>query len=91
MSDDCTPTCQPTLPPVIVINSGGLHVPFWSRTTAIPLPRRPPTTNPTFTMLGTMTNPSALASIAWGIPAVGRFMNSLSTFVAESTVAASCA
>ena len=52
MSVDCTPHCQPKLPPVRAMNIGLVKWPFLSRTTSTPLPRRPPAMKATLVMSG---------------------------------------
>src|SRR3954469_7548478 len=51
-SVDCTPSCQPTLPPVMDTMMGSEKRPSSPRTTSAPLPRRPPTTALTLTTFG---------------------------------------
>ena len=57
MSVDCTPICQPTLPPVMETMMGLENFPLASRTTIAPLPRRPPTPTAILTTLGMTAMP----------------------------------
>jgi hypothetical protein len=57
MSVSCAPICQPTLPPVMLMNTGLVKRPRLSRTVSTPLPRRPPSTKATFLTLGITATP----------------------------------
>ena len=72
-SVDSPPICAPTLPPVMVMNSGLLHAPFSERITATPLPRRAPKIKPALNTLGSTTMPCAFSRTWIGIAAVGSF------------------
>ena len=74
-----SPTCQPTLPPLIETNCGGCQVPVWSRISSTPRPCRTPTMNPPLSRSGTMATPWAWASSESGIPRPGMAITSSKT------------
>ena len=84
-SVDCTPACQPTLPPVILMNAGLLHELSSCRTTITPLPRLAPKPNAALTTLGNTATPYARDNNAGGIVLSGIRRNCSRTSAASPT------
>ena len=82
------PAWKPTLPPVMVTNTGLLHEPSSSFTIAMPLPLLPASTNPALINLGTMIIPSVIFKRSAGIFSFIS-LKSFKTFV-EASIFSSC-